>query len=253
MSSFDQESIEGVLPGWHVMYHASLDSTNAEAKRRVERGLSCAGDLIIANEQHTGVGRKGAWISPADKNIYATFIVQPEMDAAFIGCIGITAGLALCDVLSSHGLKPQLKWPNDVYLEGKKCAGILVEFISGYALIGIGINMYQQAWSAEIAEVATCVASHVGGVTRSQVLGAVVRNTMGHLSRLGTSGYCVQEAFGHYDCLAGEIIELVEPSKDGVKLTGVANGVNDRGLLRLIHQDGAEVLVANAHHVRIVG
>ena len=119
----------------------SVDSTNEEARR-----LAAAGDRgpvwIAAREQTSGRGRRGnRWISQSG-NLFATLLLQvPHAQAAQLG---FAASLAAADVVSHYaGAVPvTLKWPNDVLLDGRKVAGILLETIVPDGLaIGVGINL----------------------------------------------------------------------------------------------------------------
>jgi len=118
-----------------------LDSTNEEARR-----LASAGDSgpvwITARMQSKGRGRRGnSWISEPG-NLFATLLLQaPHATAAQLG---FAASLAAADVVAAHTAPPrvQLKWPNDVLLDNRKVAGILLETVgSGAVAIGIGINL----------------------------------------------------------------------------------------------------------------
>lgn len=119
----------------------SIDSTNEEARR-----LAAAGEQgplwIVAREQTKGRGRRGrTWVSNIG-NLFATMLVNVSPPAS--AELGFAAGLAVADTIVSNapGAAVALKWPNDVLLDGKKVAGILLEAVGADALaIGIGINL----------------------------------------------------------------------------------------------------------------
>jgi BirA family biotin operon repressor/biotin-[acetyl-CoA-carboxylase] ligase len=128
-------------PGVRLIRFDSLDSTNEEARR-----LVAAGDTgpvwITAREQTKGRGRRGnSWISESG-NLYATLLLQaPHATAAQLG---FAASLAAADVVTLYAdpARVSLKWPNDVLLDGRKVAGILLETLARESLaIGIGINL----------------------------------------------------------------------------------------------------------------
>jgi BirA family biotin operon repressor/biotin-[acetyl-CoA-carboxylase] ligase len=129
--------------------HASLDSTNEEARRLAGSGER--GPLwILALEQSAGRGRRGrAWVSQGG-NLFATLLLGARPPAS--AELGFAAGLAVSDVLARYAPSATvaLKWPNDVLLDGKKAAGILLEALGGEALaIGIGVNLAHHPQSTE--------------------------------------------------------------------------------------------------------
>ncbi|MDE2184837.1 MAG: biotin--[acetyl-CoA-carboxylase] ligase [Alphaproteobacteria bacterium] len=125
-----------------------VDSTNDEARRRAGRGEK--GPLwIIARRQTAGRGRRGnIWVSPSG-NLAATLLLRPDRPAADCAQLSFAAALAVSDMLS--GFAPAaaitLKWPNDVLVDGRKIAGILLESEGGpggraaWLAIGIGVNL----------------------------------------------------------------------------------------------------------------
>lgn len=130
-----------------IRYFDSIGSTNDEALVWAAQGAADL-SLILADEQTSGRGRAGRkWDSPRGVSISLSLILRPVADEAdspslFTGL----AALALVDALKQHGLTAQIKWPNDILLDRKKCAGILVESVwTGDALdavvIGIGVNV----------------------------------------------------------------------------------------------------------------
>jgi BirA family biotin operon repressor/biotin-[acetyl-CoA-carboxylase] ligase len=134
-------ALEGWPDGVRLIRFDALDSTNEEARR-----LAASGDggpvWITAREQTKGRGRRGNfWISSSG-NLFATFLLKaPHAVAAQLG---FAASLAAADVVASYAAaaRVSLKWPNDVLLDGRKVAGILLEALNRDALaIGIGINL----------------------------------------------------------------------------------------------------------------
>ena len=133
------------IPGWPqrlgLKIHETLDSTNEEARR-----LAAAGEhgplWIVAREQTAGRGRRGrAWVSQRG-NLFATLLTRAAAPSA--AQLAFAAGLAVAQTVAVYAPNVQLKlkWPNDVLLDGKKSAGILLESLTPDALaIGIGINL----------------------------------------------------------------------------------------------------------------
>jgi BirA family biotin operon repressor/biotin-[acetyl-CoA-carboxylase] ligase len=131
------------LTGGFVLHRfASLDSTNAEALRRIAAGRASPGDVILAATQEAGRGRAGrSWVSPAG-NLHATVVLDVPAGRN-PGQLAFVAGLGALEALRT--LAPDaafaLKWPNDVLCTGRKIAGILIEAGEGAYAVGIGINL----------------------------------------------------------------------------------------------------------------
>jgi BirA family biotin operon repressor/biotin-[acetyl-CoA-carboxylase] ligase len=112
-----------------------VSSTQDEARRRVEAGESGRGHVMVADEQSQGRGRFGrAWLSPVG-GLYATFIV------AWHPLISLVSGVAVLRALARFGVDVRLKWPNDLVIDERKLAGILIESVGDVALVGIGVNV----------------------------------------------------------------------------------------------------------------
>jgi BirA family biotin operon repressor/biotin-[acetyl-CoA-carboxylase] ligase len=118
-----------------VHRYASLDSTQDEARRLLEAGRARVGDVILADEQNAGRGRFGrTWLSPRG-GLYATFLLEA------MSIPSLRAGLAIARALEAFGLSACLKWPNDVLLDGRKVAGVLIERVGDRLLVGCGVNL----------------------------------------------------------------------------------------------------------------
>ena len=147
-----------------------LESTNGEAHKLAEQGAA-SGTLVYAEEQTGGRGRQGrTWHSPAGAGLYCTLIVRPKQERRFWPILTHVASIALVDAikeldeLSLLAMPPDvdIKWPNDVLLSGKKCAGILLEALSDgaeneAALVGFGINVHKGSVPEELSREAACL------------------------------------------------------------------------------------------------
>ena len=147
-----------------------LESTNMEAHKLAEQGAA-SGTLVYAEEQTGGRGRQGrTWHSPAGAGLYCTLIVRPKQARRLWPILTHVASIALVDAikelaeLNLLALQPDvdIKWPNDVLLSGKKCAGILLEALSegaenAAALVGFGINVHKGSVPEELSGEAACL------------------------------------------------------------------------------------------------
>lgn len=134
---------------FQVEYHASIDSTNNHARALAEAGAS-AWTVVVADEQSQGRGRMGRnFHSPAASGLYMSVIIRPECAVEHASLLTIAAATAVAESIETVcGVKAQLKWVNDCFVNGKKVAGILTEGAVGleeqrlrYAVVGIGINV----------------------------------------------------------------------------------------------------------------
>ncbi len=109
------------------------------------------GSVVIADEQTAGQGRHGhSWHSAPGAGIYCSIVLDPAP------ALTLALGLATVEAIAeATGIACDLRWPNDVMLDGKKCAGILVQLVDGKAIAGIGINVNHTEFPPDLAAEAT--------------------------------------------------------------------------------------------------
>ena len=170
--------------GRRLIYRPSTESTMDDARRALQRWRVTSGAVFLAESQTAGRGRAGRhWVSPPDVNLYFTLMLYP-LPAGLQPLAHVTplaAAEAIEAVAARRGasLKADLKWPNDVLLDGRKVAGVLVEGATGpegqeAALAGVGVNVNLESRDyPEIAGIATSVREALGfNVERELVLAA---------------------------------------------------------------------------------
>lgn len=151
-----KEEILRYLPNNHewsdrIEYFATIDSTNTRLKELAKQGAP-HGTLLIADQQTGGRGRLGrSFLSPAGVGIYMSVLLRPDCQPNDLMHLTCAAAVAMCDAVESAvGLRPQIKWTNDLVYNHRKLAGILTELgltpdgRVDYAIIGIGLNCCQQ-------------------------------------------------------------------------------------------------------------
>ena len=130
-----------------VRYHFNvIDSTNTWAKQNVARLCQDTISLVTADEQTAGRGTfNRKWLSPASQNIYASFCLFLEDYSFSLHNIPQVLALTVAELIENCGLQAELKWPNDVLVNGKKIAGILTETVSFsdkiFLILGVGLNV----------------------------------------------------------------------------------------------------------------
>ena len=169
----------------------SIDSTNERARVLAEVGVG-EGFLVLADAQSAGRGSQGrAWESPPGSDLYLSLVLRPHYGAAELPLLTMAAATALVEV-ADHRLRgetrAQVKWPNDLYIGARKCAGILVESRSSgsrcdFAILGIGLNVNRRHWPAELRENATSLLEATGrsqsfdrGIVLAELLEALERS-----------------------------------------------------------------------------
>jgi len=228
-------------------------STQDEAKKWVQEGAP-HGALVIAEEQTQGRGRLGrSWFSPPRKNLYFTVALQLPSSSPPLNTLSLLAGVAVAEALRSHfNAQVFVKWANDVVnSDGRKLAGILVEGFKDHlgkdwALIGIGINvnLTEDELPEELGEIATSLQILLGRqLNRFQVLSAILASLEAWWEDWTGQGIePLRKAFPQLDWLKGKQIRLIFPS--GEKFEGMANGITEKGELKLTLRDGSELYFA---------
>ena len=249
-----------------VLTYESLDSTNTEALKQARLGAD-EGLCIVARQQSAGRGRHGrTWVSEKDAGLYFSIILRPKLDAKFLPLITLMAGIAVHDTLTEIGLKPDIKWVNDVLVNEKKISGILAETTEtneGVAVIlGIGINLNSTNFPPEIADAATSIESESGAIAIGFRSGSGA-NAAGDLSETLTKFVTYFYEILTAENGPAEIIsewrrrssyfsgKAVRVSLQNETVTGVTDGLESNGALRLKKIDGTTLIVQTGEVERL--
>ena len=166
--------------GKRTFFYDRIDSTNLEAKRLAEEGCE-NGTLIIAEYQEAGRGRRGrSWESPAETTILMSLLLRPQIDPNRASMITLVSALAVSKAITKlTGQPADIKWPNDIVMNGKKVCGILTEMNVkqdgiDYIVVGIGINVNTEEFPEEIQDMATSIRMETGRqINREKLIEAV--------------------------------------------------------------------------------
>ncbi len=147
-----------------------ISSTQAYAQGLVQSGNAADNTIILADVQSAGRGRwRRTWVSNPG-NLYVSFIYSSQLRDPRLS---YTIAVAVAETLISFGMNPQIKWPNDILIDGKKISGILIEYAKNFVIIGIGINIKT---SPEVRNYQTAkIADFAPNVSRDELLGALTR------------------------------------------------------------------------------
>ena len=230
--------------GQTLYYYDEIDSTNTQIKRLAEEDAP-HGPLAVADYQSIGEGRRGrAWDSPHGSAIYMSILFRPEIRPDRASMLTLVIGLSVTQAIRSNlGLQAQIKWPNDVVLNGKKLVGILTEMSAQmnyieYLVTGIGINANLREFPEELEDKATSLQKEIGHkVNRSALIAEcmekIEENYEIFVKTQDLSGLMAayQEALVNQD----QQVRVLEP---GHEYTGVARGINAMGELLVEKEDG---------------
>lgn len=141
---------------------AQTGSTSDDAREAARAGAP-QGFSVVADAQTAGRGRRGrAWHSPPGASVYLSMVLRPALSPAEAPVLTLACGLAVRDAAAEfvRGREVRLKWPNDVRVDGRKLAGLLVEgSLAGeslqWAVLGVGLNVRESAWPEELRDTAT--------------------------------------------------------------------------------------------------
>jgi len=145
-----------------ILRFDSIESTNTEAARQAKLGAE-EGLCIVAGEQTAGRGRHGrVWSSEKDAGIYFSIVLRPKVETRFLPLLTMMSAIVIAEVLKkNYKLQPDIKWANDVHINGRKICGILAETVEtnkGLAVVvGIGINLKSTNFPPELSKIATSI------------------------------------------------------------------------------------------------
>ncbi|MEA3402488.1 MAG: biotin--[acetyl-CoA-carboxylase] ligase [Armatimonadota bacterium] len=224
--------------GVRLVQYEALDSTNLEALRLAEAGAE-AGTVVTAQTQIRGRGRLGRrWLDLPGRCLLMTVLVEPPDEHP--GRLTAAAALAVAEAIETLGGAPQLKWPNDVLVGGRKLAGVLGEGSrAGLMAVGIGVNVNgsPEDLPRELQQRATFLSHELARPLDRDALRDEI------LQRLDESydalkrgeGRAMMQRITPYDCLRGRRVELLV---DGVRLRGEATGWRRDGSMEIRDAEG---------------
>jgi BirA family biotin operon repressor/biotin-[acetyl-CoA-carboxylase] ligase len=244
--------IAGTVFAGGVQHFATIGSTSAAAMQAgVEGGAS--GSVWIAEEQTAGKGRAGhQWQSDPHDGLYCSVLLRPRLSPADVIIFSLAAGLAVVEAVREvTGLSGDLRWPNDVLLNGKKFCGILTELNAEvtrvrFVVIGMGLNVNHQAFPPELAEIATSLRIEAGrGFARVELAAALLRALDGEQAALNAGVEAARERilrrFEEHSSYCRDAAVVVE--EDG-GYEGTTRGLDDRGFLRVQSTGGMRTVLS---------
>lgn len=226
----------------------TIGSTNTEALDAARAGAA-EGHCVIARRQTAGRGRRGrTWVSEKDAGLYLSIVLRPKLEPRFLPLITLMSGIAVHETLTSLGMQPDLKWVNDVHIDGRKICGILAETadtpIGTAVVLGIGINIRPGNYPPEIADIATSIQSEKGDAPAVDALAELLLAKISKYYTLLKSpdgpSSIIEEWSKRSSYFRGK---RVRAESEGEVINGVTDGLEANGALRIRRDDGSVAVV----------
>ena len=220
---FNIDSVKARLPGRRIDWFKSLDSTMIEARRDLQPGR-----VVVAEEQTAGMGRHGRkWLSEPGAGLYVSVILAAKPVPVIMLSLGLAARRAIgCG---------DIRWPNDVLINGKKCAGVLAQLEADTIIAGIGINVAQTEFPDDLETPATSLLLEGVTVSREDLLVALVE-FVDRYTRL-SSDEILREFTNASTYVSGKRVRVE------TGLQGVTCGLDPAGFLRVREDNGTETTI----------
>jgi BirA family biotin operon repressor/biotin-[acetyl-CoA-carboxylase] ligase len=256
--SFDLSSISAALANTafaHKLQHfPTIGSTNLLALEAAQSGAP-NGSVWIADEQTAGRGRSNhAWHSPPGEGLYVSVLLRPHMPLVDALWLSLATGLAAQSAIATvTTVRPDIRWPNDLLIGNRKCGGILVETSAiapqsdapamlRYAVVGVGINVNHQSFPPELISLATSLRRESGKQwSRELILIELLRALEkeialleAELRRTSTEASLLKRFAASSTWVHGKCVSVEEAGG----YTGVTDGLDSRGFLRVAGDDG---------------
>lgn len=232
-----------------ILTFDSLSSTNTEALRQARLGAD-EGLCIIARRQTAGRGRQGRrWVSEKDAGLYFSIVLRPKITAKYIPLITLMAGVATHDALSEYGLKPDIKWVNDLLVGEKKICGILAETaespVGPAVVLGIGINVKSVSFPVETEALgATSIEEEIAYCPDTRELAEKLTRFIAYFYEILTSENGPALIIGEWRRRSSYFSgKRVRVRLENTSITGTTDGLEENGSLRVRRDDGSVAVI----------
>ncbi len=241
-----RELRKGKLIGREIFFFPEIDTTNRKAHGLARKGAR-EGTVVMADSQSRGRGRLGrAWESPAGLNVYASILLRPSIPASTAPQLTLLAGVAAARALAgASGLDARIKWPNDIFVKGRKLTGILAEMEAEgqrarFVVLGIGINVNwrKEDFPADLRETATSVRVESGKeISRVAIAERLFQELEEAYLRFLREGFSLQlrEEWNRLSWINGKRVGIIGPEGE---VLGRALGLDMDGALLLVDEEG---------------
>lgn len=251
--------LRGTLFAKQLHHYYKIGSTNTEAMQAAADGAP-EGSVFVAEEQLAGRGR-GAnhWHSARSMGNYMSVILRPAMPPSDALIFSLAAGLAVraAVVEIAPQLQPDLKWPNDLLLNGKKFCGILTEMNAEvtrvrHLVVGVGINVNQARFPAELREIATSLRIETGTEwSRVELCAALLKSLDREYRALVNNAAARESILRRFEQGSSSVRGRSVRVEENGGLEGITEGLDSRGFLQVRTPEGLRTVVSGT--VREIG
>ena len=239
------KELETVWAGRTCLCFDTLDSTN-EFGKLLAKNESVHGTLIVADTQTAGKGRRGrSWQSETGSTIAMSLCLEPKLPTEHVAGLTLVMALTVAEAIAQVAdVQPQIKWPNDIVLNGKKICGILTEmcFVNDHyaVIIGTGINVNVTDFPEELREIAGSLKLELGReISREKLIAAILKYFEVFYAQYEQTKdlSLLKERYEYLLVNRGREVRVLDPKEP---YTGVAKGITAEGNLVVVCEDGTE-------------
>lgn len=232
------------VPRWKVHWYTSVESTQFEAASLAEDGCEDR-TCVVAQEQTAGMGRLGRkWHSEPGNGLYLSMVLSLPVPPDRVPGVTLALGLAAKDAIeTSSELEADLRWPNDVLINGRKVCGVLTQLVNQRVVAGVGINVGHDRFPEELRNIATSLwLEGAMRVSMEDLFVALLDNVDMRATAFARDGIApLIEEFERASTYA--VGKRVAVEQEGRVLRGFTEGLDPQGFLWLRELNGARTLI----------
>lgn len=231
-----------------ILRFDSLESTNTEAANQAKRGAG-EGLCIVARRQTAGRGRLGrVWVSEKDAGLYFSLLLRPKLEMRFLPLITLMSAVAVAETLCRFGLKPDIKWANDIHVRERKICGILAETCEteqGLAVVvGIGINLKSSNFPPQLTDIAASIEAETDQTISAENLLETLTGCLSNFCALLYGADGAENIRGEWTRRSSYAFgKKVRVRSSDTTICGTTRGIETDGALRVETASGAVKIV----------
>jgi BirA family transcriptional regulator, biotin operon repressor / biotin---[acetyl-CoA-carboxylase] ligase len=243
--------LRGTIFGTNIHHFYKIGSTNTTAMAAAAEG-SPEGSVFLAEEQTAGRGRgANTWQSPRSTGIYCSAVLRPKLPPSDVLALSLAAGLAVQSAIRQvdSRVSADLKWPNDVLIDGKKVCGILTEMNAEatrvrYIVVGIGINVNQQSFPKDLAATSLHLVSG-SEWSRVEVAAALLKSLDREYRNLVDNSDARRDILRRFAANSSWVCgKKVRIEENGLAFEGTTEGLDERGFLLVRTPHGLQTVLS---------
>jgi BirA family biotin operon repressor/biotin-[acetyl-CoA-carboxylase] ligase len=244
--------VRGTIFAKQIHHYYKIGSTNSEAMQAALEGVP-EGSVFVAEEQLAGRGRgANSWHSERSTGIYVSVVLRPAMPPSDALIFSLATGLAVRAAVMEIAprLRPDLKWPNDLLLNGKKFCGVLTEMNAEatrvrHLVVGIGMNVNQAKFPTELRDLATSLRTETGTEWSRVELCAALLKSLDREYRALVNDSTARESIRHgFEQASSSVRGRRVRVEENGGIEGVTEGLDDRGFLQVRTAEGVRTALS---------